>query len=168
MIGRKLSEETIKRRTASRIKKYGKYTQNWGGGTPKRGADNKMAKRVRCIETGVEYASAIDAANETGIQYNLICENARGKRKKDAGGYNWEYLDAPVPRKPRSKESIVKMSGANSKNAKPIRCVETGEIFGAVSLLAEYLGIARPAASKFMKKDQMFGGLHYEYVEKGI
>lgn len=162
-----MSEETIKKRTAARIAKYGTYTQNWGGGEPKRGSANKMAKRVRCIETGIEYPSAIEASQATGIQYNLICENARGVRKKDAGGFNWEYIDPPVPRKKRSQESIDKVSGANSKCAKPIRCIETGEVFGTSALLADHLGVNRPRVTKFMRSGQIFNGLHYEYVDKG-
>lgn len=165
MLGKKLSEETIAKRTAARIEKYGKYTANWSNGGALKGSDNAMSKRVRCIETGVEYPSAIEAAQQTGITYYHICENARGKRKI-AGGFHWEYLDPPKKRKPQSEETKERRRGANSKMAKPVRCIETGEIFPAVSLLAEALNVRRPIVTKFLKKDGVYNGLHYEYVKK--
>ena len=166
MLGKKLSPETIAKRTAARLEKYGKYTQNWSNGGAKRASENGMAKRVRCIETGAEYPSAVDAAEATGFPYNHICENARGVRKS-ACGTHWEYLDPPKPRKPRSEESKLKNSGADCKCAKPVMCIETGEVFGAQRILAEYLGVRPPIVAKFLKKDGEFNGLHYKRIDKG-
>lgn len=166
MLGKKLSKETIEKRTASRISKYGKYTQNWGGGTPLRGSENSMSKRVMCIETGIEYPSAIEASEETGIDYVHLCENARGKRRS-ADGTHWKYLDPPKLKRPQNEESRMKRRGGNNGHAKPIICLETGIIYPASSILADELGVNRPRITKIMQKGGQFNGLHYQYIDKG-
>jgi len=120
-----------------------------------------------CVETGVEYQSAVDAANTTGISKHHIWANARGARK-DAGGYQWVYLD-------QSKRGHTKMPESYRQNkrgilngrAKPIRCVETGEIFLTGRELAKRLGLQKTSVSVFMGRNKMHNGLHYEFIEKG-
>lgn len=55
-----------------------------------RGGNHKNAKAVRCIDTGVVYATSIEAAQATGAQASKITSVCRGKRKA-AGGCRWEY-----------------------------------------------------------------------------
>jgi hypothetical protein len=50
---------------------------------------------VRCVSTGVTYASTRDAWRSTGINYCHISEAARGKRKT-AGGFCWERAEANI------------------------------------------------------------------------
>lgn len=54
--------------------------------------DNKFNKRVRCIETGIVYYSAAEAARQMGTLRARISECARGVRKSYKG-YHWEYID---------------------------------------------------------------------------
>lgn len=125
-----------------------------------------MSKRVMCIETGIEYPSAVDASNATGIDYHHLCENARGKRRS-ADGTHWIYLDPPIVKKLQSEESRIKRRGGNNGHAKPIMCVETGVIYPASSILADALGVNRPRITKIMQKGGHFNGLHYKYINKG-
>lgn len=167
MRGRKLSAESIEKRTASRRERYGgQYSSVWGGKS-RYGAENNMSKRVMCIETGIEYPSAKDASDATGIDYAHLCEAARVKRRS-ADGTHWVYLDPPIKRSPQNEASREKRRGGNNGHAKPIRCIETGEIFLASSLLADRLNVNRPRITKFMKKGGFFNGLHYEYLDKGV
>lgn len=55
--------------------------------------DNNASKgkKVRCIETGVVYASILEAGRKLEINQGHISECCNGKRKS-AGGYHWEYL----------------------------------------------------------------------------
>lgn len=57
------------------------------------GADHPLARRVRCVETGAEYCAAAEAARQTGVQRDNILACCRGRRKT-AGGYHWEYVEA--------------------------------------------------------------------------
>ena len=50
--------------------------------------NEKICRKVRCIETGIEYASIKIAQTETKIQN--INKVVTGKRKT-AGGYHWTY-----------------------------------------------------------------------------
>lgn len=49
-------------------------------------------KPVICIETGVIYESATEAARQVGAQQGKICMVCRGQRNK-AGGYHWKYYN---------------------------------------------------------------------------
>lgn len=48
---------------------------------------------VRCVETGAIYESTAQATRELGIHNYSIRRVCYGKRKT-AGGYHWEYVDA--------------------------------------------------------------------------
>lgn len=62
--------------------------QNLGGNSAK-------ARRVRCVETGVEYPAIRDAALQTGTELSGIIRCCKGERKT-AGGCHWEYVEAVV------------------------------------------------------------------------
>lgn len=54
---------------------------------------SKWSKRVRCVESGVEYESLLDAARKTGINYSGICRVVKHiPRYRTAGGYHWELV----------------------------------------------------------------------------
>lgn len=55
----------------------------------KKGKLPHNAKRVMCVETGVEYVSASDACRRTGINNITLAAN---DSTKTAGGYHWRYL----------------------------------------------------------------------------
>ena len=66
-----------------------KYNVNFGSRTKK--ATEKFSRKVRCVETGKEYASAREAERETQILNSSINQVCNGKRKT-AGGYHWEFI----------------------------------------------------------------------------
>lgn len=54
----------------------------------------KFSKRVLCIETGIEYPSAMEASRQTGINRGDICSVCRGDNHcgSTAGSYHWKYI----------------------------------------------------------------------------
>lgn len=63
----------------------------------KRGSDNCHSKKVKCLETGVVYESAMEASRILGINHSKLCMVCRGQRKscgKDANGnpLHWEWF----------------------------------------------------------------------------
>lgn len=62
-----------------------KLSENHGGGAEK--------KRVRCIETGFEYESILQASKSVGLSKKMIsnCCN-RVIHYNTAGGYHWEFV----------------------------------------------------------------------------
>lgn len=52
---------------------------------------SKYSKSVKCVETGVVYASMHEAERETGILYTSICRAVNGEQNT-AGGYHWECV----------------------------------------------------------------------------
>lgn len=137
-----------------------------GSGEKRRGSMNGNARRILCIDTGIEYASAIDAANKTGIDKNYIWANARGARK-DAGGMQWKYLDPPNRSSTMPDSYRENKRGIKNGRARPLRCIETGEIYMTGRDLAKQLGLSRSAVSTYMSRGNVIKGLHYEFVDKG-
>lgn len=58
----------------------------------KLGVKVKSYKSIRCVETGVIYASCLDVEKKTGFRNGLISACVRGKRKTGYG-YHWEYVE---------------------------------------------------------------------------
>lgn len=76
--GKKLNECHIKKMTAARVLAI-------------TGENNPSARPVLCIETGIRYSLAKDAAAAVGLIYaTTILKCCNGTRKK-AGGYTWKY-----------------------------------------------------------------------------
>ena len=74
MYGKKATEETRRKMSGSH-----KGELHWNH------------KRVRNIETGIVYVSAIEACEKTGINNSSIGKCCKGKRN-NAGGFKWEYI----------------------------------------------------------------------------
>lgn len=141
-----------------------RHNSEYAGGKQK---SKGSVRRVRCIDTGMEYESVVDAANATGINVHHIYGNALGARV-DAGGMQWEYIDAPHQiEHTRSESYRENKRGIKNGRAKPVRCIETGEIFETCQALAKKLGIRKGIISRFMQGSKKHLGLHYEYVDKG-
>lgn len=61
-----------------------------------KGGNSARAVSVRCVESGVVYASVRDAEEQTGAELSSIVRCCRGQRKT-AGGHHWEYAGTVVP-----------------------------------------------------------------------
>lgn len=57
--------------------------------------------------------------------------------------------------------------GILNGRAKPIRCIETGEVFLTGRELAKKLGFNHSYISVIMSRNQTHNGLHYEFIDKG-
>lgn len=76
--GKKLSKSQINKMTIARVKAI-------------TGENNPSARAVICVETGIRYSLAKDAAAAVGLKYSTtILKCCKGTRKK-AGGYTWRY-----------------------------------------------------------------------------
>ena len=54
--------------------------------------NRNASKKIVCVETGVEYESAMEAYRQTNINNASISHVLNG-RAKTAGGYHWRYAD---------------------------------------------------------------------------
>lgn len=52
-----------------------------------------LGKRVRCINTGIEYASSYDVERQLGISRVLVNNCCRGKQLSTSGGLQFEYVN---------------------------------------------------------------------------
>lgn len=72
-----------------------KENDNWGSRNEKisKGRKNKAGKQVLCVETGIIYPTAAEAARQIGVSASLIQKVCSGKTKnKTAGGFHWQYI----------------------------------------------------------------------------
>ena len=124
-------------------------------------------RRVKCVDTGVEYDSVVEAAFATGIPKNHIYSNALGART-NAGGMQWEYIEPPHRTTLVMSEAYRENKrGAKNGRARPIVCLDTGEVFDTCMDLAKKLGVGKSFISNFMRRNKKHLGLHYEYLDKG-
>lgn len=66
--------------------------------------------------------------------------------------------------KKRSEENREKLRIANRK---PIKCMETGEVFNSVQSAAAFAGVCRTAVSNYLGgKSKSCGNYHFEYVTR--
>ena len=77
--GKKLSREHIEKMRVARVKAI-------------TGANNPSAVKIKCVETGVIYNTANDAAKAVGLKHSTtVLKCAKGERNK-AGGHTWEIV----------------------------------------------------------------------------
>ena len=108
--------------TASRyLKKYHHYTLKISVFSH-RGVEMKA---VRCIETGVEYPSAIAASEATGINQASIAHACDG-RQCIAGRFHWEFVDKTYRSKWVEKWRRL-------WRRKKIRNIDTGTVYSSVT-----------------------------------
>lgn len=72
-----------------------RYNVNYG--TARERITNNMtgpykSKQVICVETGIVYASSMEAERKTGASHSNIIKCCLGKQKT-TGGYHWKYSD---------------------------------------------------------------------------
>lgn len=112
---------------------------------------SKWSKGVRCVETGVEYKSLLDASRKTGLCYSTICKVANhAPRHKTAGGCHWELIneeDISKYKRSTTPEQIIEQRavsndeflGPGSVTAKPVICLETSQKFASAADAARWL-----------------------------
>ena len=103
---------------------------------------------ILCIETNTIYNSYKEASRETGINASCIGMACRGNYKT-AGGYHWKILDVKSPK----------------SGPKPVKCIETGQIYKSVSSAAKDMGLNSSNIIKVCNGERKTtGGLHWEYI----
>ena len=119
---------------------------------------------IRCLNNGKVFNSAIEASEWANITSDYLYKHLRGRT--DYAGKD------PVTGELLQWERV----GDPHKTAKPIRCINTGEVFPSISAGAKWGGTYPASISMHLKgkihstgKDPVTGEpLQWEYVDKGI
>ena len=133
------------------------------------GEKNPLNKPVICLDTLKIYPSARIAGEELDIDESCIRKVCRGNRAS-AGGYHWaDYDENRTYTKPKQ---VARGAG----NTRPVKCIETGEIFSSCLQAAKVLqekspsrkleNIANLIGRVCRGAQQSTDGYHYCYEEE--
>lgn len=116
---------------------------------------------IKIRETGEVFQSASEAGKIFKINPTCISYAVRSNGR--CCGHTWERLDNP-----KTHEFYIKEKDGRSitkHNYKKVECLETGEIFEAVSKAAEYAHVTSSYMSKAINKGYTAGGYHWVRID---
>lgn len=113
-------------------------------------------KQIICVDTGEIYPS-LQAVNDAGFNMSQVSECCHGTAKT-CGGYNWCLYDEYDP-----DTYVMKKPGIDNA-PKRVLCVETGDIYESLTLVAED-GFSPSAVSRVCRGElQHHKKFHFEYI----
>lgn len=130
-------------------------------------------KRVMCLETGRIYASATEAAEDTGTIYVQVIEASKLRRNcATAGGYHWiTYLEGYETMREEILQSYTAYlddirkckieKGRRTKSRATVICTETGTRFTSAGEASQRLGIALSHLRRCIASGKPAKGLHF-------
>lgn len=113
-------------------------------------------KQIICVDTGEIYHS-LQAVNDAGFNMSQVSECCHGTAKT-CGGYNWCLYDEYDP------DTYVMKKPRIDNAPKRVLCVETGDIYESLTLVAED-GFSPSAVSRVCRGElQHHKKFHFEYI----
>lgn len=113
-------------------------------------------KQIICVDTGEIYPS-LQAVNDAGFNMSQVSECCHGTAKT-CGGYNWCLYDEYDP------DTYVMKKPRIDNAPKRVLCVETGDIYESLTLVAED-GFSPSAVSRVCRGElQHHKKFHFEYI----
>lgn len=113
-------------------------------------------KQIICVDTGEIYPS-LQAVGDAGFNMSQVSECCHGTAKT-CGGYNWCFYDEYNP------DTYVMKKPKIDNAPKRVLCVETGDIYESLTLVAED-GFSASAVSRVCRGElQHHKKFHFEYI----
>jgi len=127
--------------------------------------NEKLGKRIICLETKEIYQSPNDVQNKTGINRNQVRRVCQGNGVM-AKGYHWMYMSD------YTEESAAKvLKRPKQIRAKRVKCLETGIVYESVRMAELDNPTSHTSINQCCKGVQEYAGklpdgtkLHWEYV----
>lgn len=116
--------------------------------------NNKQApsRPVACYETGEVFESITRAARMLGVDRKDLKRSIKGRY--ELKGRHYYYVDEA---KPDPRVFI--------RRKKPVRCIETGEVFESRAAAARAVGVADTSLQSAIKRNGTSAGYHWKYVD---
>lgn len=113
-------------------------------------------KQIICVDTGEIYPS-LQVVGDAGFNMSQVSECCHGTAKT-CGGYNWCFYDEYNP------DTYVMKKPKIDNAPKRVLCVETGDIYESLTLVAED-GFSPSAVSRVCRGElQHHKKFHFEYI----
>lgn len=111
-------------------------------------------RRIKCIQTGEIFQSVGSLAAKINIKYPALRRII--KKGLMCDGLSYEFIDGAA------KRNTI---NGSKKISKPVKCVESGELFSSVASLGKKLGVTSTYAYFIMNKmGGIHKGLHYIFL----
>lgn len=145
------------------------------------GAKNGASRKVICLNTGEVFDTVTEASkkyniNMTGIIHACNPNSQREVAGKDKNGeyLKWNYYDAYLAESNGEEyDYLANKKGPTVKKTKPVRCIETGEVFNSFKEASEKYSISSASISNSCTTGNHAGKhpvtgapLKWEYVNK--
>lgn len=160
--GKKHSKESLKKMSKAQLGKHPSSEQH----QHEIEAQRRLGTPCKCLETGEEYSSIVEASEATGIPYDHLKGVLKGDRKSTHGTH-WIYTgknDKKVFR-PYVLKGPPDRRGMKNNKAKPLYCFELRKMYGCLKDAAEDVGVdVRQIVSVCNGKRETAAGYHWRYA----
>ena len=131
-------------------------------------APSTYKKPVRCVETGEVFESIRDCARAHAVQPSHLSAHLKGKLHA-VGGKHYKYA-SKTSRLPKSSGTANPSTNSPTKPShtakRPVRCIQTGEVFESLNACAKAHSIAPSNLCEHLKGGKsLVKGRQYEYAE---
>ena len=160
--GKKHTPESQKKMSKAQLGKHPSHEQH----QHEIAAQRRLGSPCKCLETGEEYGSIVEASEATGIPYDHLRGVLKGDRASTHGTH-WVYTgknDKKVFRHRVLKGPPDRRGTKNSK-AKPVYCIELQKMYGCLKDAVLDVEIdVRQIVSVCNGKRETAGGYHWRYA----
>lgn len=123
---------------------------------------------VKCIETGIVYASSYEAGRAMNLPQSSISAVANG-RQKSCHGYTFVKVEEVPETTTITRQSAVTVNAKGvytNKNCKPVLCIETGKVYASSKAAAEDLNINPSCISSvIIGRSNTCNGMHFVLID---
>lgn len=113
-------------------------------------------KRVRCVETGEEFPSLIEAADSIGVHVAILHE-ACGVQRKICKGLTWVYVDKHGDAELQKPE--------RGWHGRPVVRTMDGKRYPCMKVAAEIEGVTPSKMHRAIKKGEPISGSLWKFEE---
>ena len=116
--------------------------------------------RLVCIETGREYKSGREAADDTGLLAVSIKKAAEGLYKQ-TGGYHFEYVNPQLRARANKKRDRIKPHPTTK--SRPVVRIDGGVTYPSLNQAHKSCGVTHGEIARACESGKLAGGYHWRF-----
>lgn len=160
--GKKHTKETLEKMSKAQLGKHPSPSQH----QHEIEAQRRLGSPCKCLETGEEYGSIIEAAEATDIPYDHLRGVLKGDRASTHGTH-WVYTGKNDKRvfRPHILKGPPDRHGMKNSRAKAVMCIEKNKLYGCLKDAAKDCDVdVRKIVSVCEGRRETACGYHWRYA----